>query len=226
MTERYAALYIDPPWDFRVWSEGVPQQHGGRGTAKKHYDVMTLSDLKALPMNNLMRKDCAVFMWATCPTLLEAMELGEAWGLKYKTVAFNWVKLNKMQRDTPFTGMGYWTRANSELCLLFTKGSPRRRSPKVPQMLIEWQGGMFDTETIATPIGVHSEKPQAIYQRIEALVPGNYCEVFARKRRAGWDSIGNEIDGRDIRDVLAADVLVADGAASRRARGGVRQHGS
>lgn len=195
----YPVLLIDPPWQFRVWNEETGQ---GR-SAESHYDTVTLDDLCALPMHQLMAKDCAVFLWATWPTLVEAIELGEAWGLTYKTCAFNWVKLNKMQRDTPFLGMGYWTRANSEPCLLFTKGSPRRRSLDVPQMLIDWEGGLFETETIATPIGRHSEKPQAIYQRIEALVPGPYCEVFARQRRAGWTSLGDELSGLDIREELA-----------------------
>lgn len=174
--------------------------------AEAYYNVMTMDDMKVLPMHQLMADDCAVFMWACWPLLVEAIELGAAWGLTYKTCAFNWVKLNKTQSDTPFTGMGYWTRGNSEPCLLFTRGKPRRKSKDVPQMMIDWQGGMFDdfeTETVATRIGRHSEKPTAIYERIEALVEGDYCEIFARKRRDGWSSIGNEIDSRDIREVLA-----------------------
>lgn len=201
-TTRYAAILIDPPWSFEVWGKDI-----GKRSAESHYSTMQLVDLAALPMDSLMADDCAVFMWAVWPKLNEAMRLGEAWGLTYKTCAFNWVKLNKTQSDTPFTGMGYWTRANSEPCLLFTKGHVRRKSKDVPQMLIDWEGGLFETETIATRIGAHSEKPQAIYQRIEALVPGAYCEVFARQRRVGWDSIGNEIDGCDIRDVLREAAL-------------------
>lgn len=198
---KYATIYIDPPWKYKVWSE----PGSGRGRlAIEHYDLMEIEEIKAIPIPDLMDKNCAVFMWSTWTHLPEAFDVANAWGLEYKTCAFNWVKLNKMQRDTPFTGMGYWTRANSEPCLLFTKGSPRRKSKDVPQMLIDWQGGLFETETIATPIGRHSEKPQAIYERIEALVPGAYCEVFARKARPGWDVYGNEIDGRDIRDVLQA----------------------
>jgi N6-adenosine-specific RNA methylase IME4 len=205
--KRYATLYIDPPWAFKMWAESTENSRH----AEAYYSVMSTQDMMALPMQNLMADDCAVFMWICWTHLPDALALGEAWGLEYKTCAFNWVKLNKLQRDTPFTGMGYWTRANSEPCLLFTRGNPRRRSKDVPQMLIDWQGGMFDTETIATPIGAHSEKPNAIYERIEALVGGDYCEVFARRRRAGWDAIGNEIDGRDIRDVLAGEALFAGG---------------
>lgn len=205
--ERYATLYIDPPTPFEAWSRDT----GIGRSAESHYSTMSWDDLAALPMHNLMERNCSVFLWACWSTLPNTLALAEAWGLTYKTCAFNWVKLNKNQRDTPFTGMGYWTRANSEPCLLFTRGNPKRLSKGVPQMLIDWQGGMFDdfeTETVATPIGVHSEKPRAIYQRIEALVGGPYCEVFARQRRAGWHSIGNEIDGRDIREVLAGDLVL------------------
>lgn len=218
--KRYATLYIDPPWEFEAWGKDI-----GKRSAESHYSTMTPDDLRYLPMQNLMADDCAVFLWAVWCKLPEAIQLGESWGLEYKTCAFNWVKLNKTQSDTPFTGMGYWTRANSEPCLLFTRGNPKRQSKGVPQMLIDWQGGMFEdfeTETIATRIGAHSEKPNAIYERIETLVGGDYCEVFARRRRAGWDAIGNEIDGRDIRDVLgmeafasASPFAVSGGAAQR-----------
>lgn len=210
-TARYSTLYIDPPWHYSTWSN--PNANTS-GLASQHYGTMSQAALVSLPMQNLMAADCAVLLWATWPTLEAAFALGFAWGLTYKTCAFNWVKLNKMQTDTPFYGMGYWTRANSEPCLLFTKGHPCRKSVKVPQLMIEWEGGMFDTfetETIATPIGRHSEKPQAIYERIEALLDGPYCEVFARKTRPGWTSIGNEIDGRDIRDVLGARVRASEG---------------
>ena len=202
----YSVLLIDPPWSFKMYAASTASSRH----AEAYYPVLQMDDMKALPMDHLMADNCSVFMWACWPLLVEAIELGASWGLTFKTCAFNWVKLNKTQSDTPFTGMGYWTRSNSEPCLLFTKGHPRRKSKDVPQMLIDWQGGLFDsfdTETIATRIGRHSEKPHAIYERIEALVNGPYCEVFARNRRAGWDAIGNEIDGRDIRDVLKADSL-------------------
>lgn len=195
----FSVLYLDPPWEFKVYSRDT----GLGRSAESHYDTMCLEDLMALPMQNLMADDCAVFMWATWPTLAEALQLGAAWGLTYKTCAFNWVKLNRNQTDTPFTGMGYWTRANSEPCLLFTRGTPHRDSKSVPQILLDWEDGLFQTETIATPIGAHSEKPNAIYERIEALIPGSYCEVFARQARHGWTAIGNEIDGRSIQEVLA-----------------------
>lgn len=186
---RYAAILIDPPWEFKVWNKDT----GSERSPSAHYPTMTLDDLKALPVQNLLADDCAVFMWATWPTLFDAVELASAWGLKYKTCAFNWVKMNKVQTDKPFTGMGYWTRANSEPCLLFTKGKPQRVSKAVQQIMLEWED--FETETLATPIRRHSQKPDEIYGRIEALVSGPYLEMFARQKFSdAWDVWGNEVE--------------------------------
>ncbi|MEP7292291.1 MAG: MT-A70 family methyltransferase, partial [Chloroflexota bacterium] len=124
--------------------------------------------------------------------------LGATWGLKYKTAAFVWAKLNRKQGLVEraagddknwFMGMGYYSRSNCEPCLLFTRGKPKRKSKGVRQLIV-------------TPIREHSQKPDLIYERIEALVEGPYLEIFARQRRAGWSAIGNGIDGRDIRQVL------------------------
>ena len=194
--KRYGAILLDPAWQFKVWNKDT----GNGRSAESHYKTMTLDDMKALPLQKLMADDCAVFMWAVMPMLPEALELGKAWGLEYKTCAFAWAKVNKRAENrwsypadvsNWFMGMGYWTRANVELCLLFTKGKPKRKSASVRQLIV-------------SAIRKHSQKPDDTHQRIEQLVDGAYLELFARERRNGWDVIGNEIDGRDMRDVLAA----------------------
>ena len=103
--KKYNVIYADPPWAFRVWSE-----KGKERSADKHYSCMTLDDLKQMPVNSITAGDgCALFMWATFPMLREALELIEAWGFEYKTIAFCWVKQNK-NSDGIFKGMGYYTR--------------------------------------------------------------------------------------------------------------------
>ncbi len=182
---KFAAILADPPWAFRVWSKDTGQ---GR-SAEAHYPTMSLANICNLSVSTLAAKDCALFMWATMPTLPEALQVITAWGFKYKTVAFTWAKLNKkaVGRYTEprldanwFCGMGYWTRANTELCLLATRGHPKRISKKVRQLLI-------------APIREHSQKPDEQYERIEQLVHGPYLELFARQRREGWAAWGNEI---------------------------------
>jgi N6-adenosine-specific RNA methylase IME4 len=138
---------------------------------------MSFKDILALEIP--AAEDCVLFLWVTDPYLEKAMGVINAWGFKYKTVAFTWVKTNKS--DEPWTGMGFWTRANPEQCLLATRGHPSRVRNDVAQLII-------------APRREHSRKPDEIYHRIERLVAGPYLELFARQRRDGWDATGDEID--------------------------------
>jgi N6-adenosine-specific RNA methylase IME4 len=121
-----------------------------------------------------------LFLWATDPSLPQALEVMAAWGFVYKTVAFTWAKTTKDGTGFPI-GCGYWTRANPEQCLLATRGRPQRLSRAVPQLVL-------------APRREHSRKPDQVYERIEALVPGPYLELFAREQRPGWDSRGYEVE--------------------------------
>ena len=169
----YNAILADPPWTFRTYS------HKGKGrSAEAWYDCMSLAGIKALPMAQLAAPDCALFLWVTDPGLLQAAEVIAAWGFSYRTVAFTWVKTTKDGTGFPI-GCGYWTRANPEQCLLATRGRPQRLSRSVRQLVL-------------APRREHSRKPDEVYAAIEALVLGPYLELFARNRRPGWDSWGNE----------------------------------
>lgn len=172
--KKYNLIYADPPWSYRVWSDKCK----GR-SAESHYSTMSLEDIKALPVGELADKDCVLFMWITFPLLREAWDVVEAWGFTYKSVAFVWVKQNK-KTPSLFWGMGHWTRANAELCIIATKGSPKRQSKSVHQIIM-------------SPIEQHSKKPDETRDRIVALmgdVPR--IELFARQKTDGWDVWGNE----------------------------------
>jgi N6-adenosine-specific RNA methylase IME4 len=171
---KYSVIYADPPWSFQVWSG-----EGKDRSAENHYPTMTLAEIAALPVAKLAAEDCALFLWAVMPELPGALEVIKAWGFTYKTVAFNWVKQNK-SGDGLFWGMGYWTRANSEVCLLATRGSPVRLNADVHQVVM-------------SPVGEHSRKPDAVADRITRLVGGPRIELFARRPRDGWDVWGNEV---------------------------------
>ena len=82
----YGVIYADPPWSYR-------QQ--GNGAAARHYPTMTPDEIKALPVQTLAAKDCALLMWATFPNLQQALDTIRAWGFEYKTLAFCWIKKNK-----------------------------------------------------------------------------------------------------------------------------------
>ena len=141
---------------------------------------MSIEEIKALPVWELADKDCVLFLWATYPLLPEALEVIRAWGFTFKTVAFTWIKLAPRENSI-FWGLGYWTRANAEICLLATKGQPRRRSNNVHQVII-------------SHVEEHSKKPDEARRRIVALlgdVPR--VELFARQAAPGWDVWGNEV---------------------------------
>lgn len=188
---KYGAILCDPPWRFEVWSgETAVKRRAGHGTnvcAAVHYQTMAPNELQALPVKELAAENCALFMWVTWPTLLEAIDLIEAWGFRYKTCAFDWMKAHAGQIEMfredndVMMGMGYWTRANSEPCLLATRGKPKRLNADVRQGII-------------APRREHSRKPDGIHERIERLVAGPYVELFARQKRPGWDCWGNQVD--------------------------------
>lgn len=196
---QYRVLYADPPWQFKVWSRPAKSayNHNGKGgllrggrSAEDYYRTVPTDLLCTLPVGDLAAPDCALFMWAVWPNLPDAFKLGAAWGFEYKTLAFDWLKRSP-NSTTWHTGMGYWTRANSEPCLLFTKGSPKRKSRSVKQLIAEVrQQELFPP--MIEPITVHSAKPFEAYRRIEALLDGPYLELFARVKWPGWDTWGHE----------------------------------
>lgn len=173
---KYKIIYADPPWSFKTYSD-----KGKDRAPDKHYSVMTKEDIQNLPIQSISDNDCVLFLWVTFPCLKEGLELIEKWGFTYKTVAFNWVKKNKIS-DSWFWGLGYWTRSNSEICLLATKGNPARVSKSVHQILDD-------------KITKHSQKPESARNKIVELM-GDLprIELFARNQTTGWDVFGNEVE--------------------------------
>jgi N6-adenosine-specific RNA methylase IME4 len=174
--KKYHIIYADPPWRYVVWS------NKGKGrSAESHYPTMSLDEICALPVEELTTPDSALFIWVTFSHLPDVFRVIKAWGFQYKTVAFVWVKKNK-KSDGWFWGLGHWTRANAEICILATKGNPCRISKSVHQI-------------IDTPIQEHSKKPdQAREKIVELLGDLPRIELFAREQPPGWDVWGNEVE--------------------------------
>lgn len=189
--KKYSIIYADPPWQYKTYS---PKGQGR--SAERHYSTMALEEICKLPVAQMADKDCVLLMWTTVPFLKDAFSVLEAWGFSYKTVAFVWVKQNR-RSDGLFWGMGYWTRANAELCILATKGHPKRASASVHQILL-------------SRVEAHSKKPDEARDRIVALL-GDLprIELFARQRTEGWDAWGNEV----ACDIRLEDYLVGEEAA-------------
>jgi N6-adenosine-specific RNA methylase IME4 len=161
---RFKVIYADPPWEFKVYSP-----KGKQRSADRHYDCPSLDALKTLPIAPLAADDCALFLWGVWPELPGALELIKTRGFEYKTVGFLWVKTSSGAQSVVVGGgglhwgMGHWTRANSEFCLLATKGAPLRLAEDIHQ-------------SVVAPVGVHSVKPEEVRRRIGRLLAGPYLD--------------------------------------------------
>lgn len=175
--KKYQIIYADPPWEWQTYSD-----KGRKKTSDKHYPLMRIDDIKDLPVCEIADKDCILFMWVQDAHLENAIKIGNSWGFQYKTIAFVWDKQN--------FGMGYWTRKGAEICLLFKRGYPRRKSGGVRQF-------------ISKRVKQHSKKPDEVRDRIVELM-GDLprIELFARQKVEGWDAIGYDIDGMDINESI------------------------
>ena len=176
--KKYNIIYADPPWKFKYYSKDVTKVKDSRAP-DMHYGCMSSDDIYKLPVQDITDENCVLMMWVTYPLLKEGIKTMEEWGFTYKTCGFSWIKKNK-KSDSLFWGMGYWTRANNEICLLGTKGKPKRHSRGVHQVVM-------------SKIQRHSQKPDVVKDRIVELcgdVPR--IELFARQATKGWDVWGNE----------------------------------
>jgi site-specific DNA-methyltransferase (adenine-specific) len=164
--KKYNIIYADPPWKYKT-------------DVSKHYETVPIKDIYTFPIDQIEAENCALFLWVTFPILPQALETVQKWGFRYVTVAFNWIKINK-NKKTPFVGLGNWTRANAEICVLGIKGKLKRRSNRVSQIVL-------------SPLREHSRKPDEIRDKIVELM-GDLprIELFARQGAKGWDCWGNE----------------------------------
>lgn len=182
--KKYNIIYADPPWQFTNYSDEWHKEKGPFSKSRwvgNKYDTMTPEEVASLPIGDICAKDAALFLWATMPKLREAIYTMEKWGFTYKTCAFVWVKKNKVA-DSLFTGMGFWTRSNAEICLFGVRGHPKRVSKSVPQIILSKRRE-------------HSRKPDEARERIVQLL-GDLprIELFARERAEGWDGWGNQYE--------------------------------
>lgn len=175
---KYKIIYADPPWGYNCWKGKETR------TADSHYDVMSLDDICALDVSSICDDECALFIWVTCPFLESVFRVIDSWGFEYKTVAFTWVKQNK-KSDSLFWGLGHYTRANAEYCLLCKKKGGKM--PKVVNRAVH--------SVIISSIEGHSKKPDEARDRIVQLF-GNIprIELFAREKVKGWHCFGNEVE--------------------------------
>lgn len=214
--EKYQIIVADPPWWYadqrKIRKDGKTPTRGIG--ACHHYSQMTTDEICSIPVSSLAADRCHLYLWATCPLLPDALQVMDAWGFRWATVAFVWIKTNsgkwqeakqqvfqsdfvnpsddavrKFLDGLTFFGPGFYTGSNIELVLLGTKGRPFRH--------VE---GQKPSQAIYAPRGEHSSKPEVVQDHIEAMHSdcGPYLEMFARRLRVGWTVFGNEVEDLDF----------------------------
>ncbi len=174
---RYATLLADPPWRFQNRTGKVAPEHG----RLRRYQTMELDEICRLPIAEHLEKPAHLYLWVPNALLAEGLAVMQAWGFRYKTNLV-WYKIRK-DGGPDGRGVGFYFRNVTELLLFGTRGS-LRTGP----------AGRRQVNLIATRKGEHSRKPDEIYPIIEACSPGPYLELFARTKREGWTSWGNEVE--------------------------------
>lgn len=196
LERKYGVIYADPPWQFNNKNTGGSMKSG----SANQYDVMSLADICELPVQDICKPDCFLFMWWVASMPIEALAVVDAWGFELKTMtAFSWIKKTVNGKD--HFGMGHYTRQQQEKVLVAGRGCvdvidsdnvliARRGKAKVHDHSVR--------QNVRAPVGRHSEKPDEVRHRIDRISNmDNSIELFARKDPGmNWDCFGNEIQMR------------------------------
>lgn len=191
----YQIIAADPAWHFKTRGKTSPRH------ASHKYKTMSLADICALPVEAAAAPNSALLLWTTRTHLEQAFSVIKSWGFTYKSIAFVWIKITKNLKF--HFGMGYYTRANSEICLLATRGTMPVTSRSESEVIPEYD--------LLAPVGEHSQKPEKFYQAVDELWPNTRrLEIFASSHSAklsaahGFErSLGFDVDGQDLAESLS-----------------------
>jgi N6-adenosine-specific RNA methylase IME4 len=183
--KKFDIIYADPPWHYNGKLQFDKSSKSREAidlsrnifisTSCFKYPTLKTSELMRLPVHEIAKDDCLLFMWTSNPHLAQAIELGQAWGFQYKTVAFVWDKM--------IHNPGKYTLSNCELCLLFKQG-------RIPQP----RGARNIQQLVRVPRKKHSEKPVEVIRAIEQMFPTQErIELFARRKSLGWSVWGLDV---------------------------------
>lgn len=190
MKPPFDLVLADPAWPFR---DRLRHSKTRRG-AEDNYPTLTVEQIARLPVAEAVAKDALLLLWVTGGHLFEAPYVFRSWGFSYAGQFAAWGKVQKHDRTKPKIGMGRLFRQSQEIALVCTRGRVHRHLElrNVSSLFLE-------------PITKHSAKPEAPQDALERMFPSftRRLELFARRERRGWTCVGNEIDGRDIRESVA-----------------------
>lgn len=198
---RFKVVIADNPW---VFDDRLSMSETPRGAAA-NYPLLSNEELMVLPVKEVVDPAGAVLaLWVPSSIIDVGLDVMRAWGFRLKST-FIWAKTTKEgwapadDLDLLFYdgegmglgfGMGHLFRQCHEVALIGTCGRVKPQSRSERSVCLAYNEG-------------HSRKPDHLHERLEKIVPGGpYLEMFARRRYPGWTTLGNELDGRDIRDSL------------------------
>ena len=190
--KKYQIIYADPPWSYYNDSTAKSNCTTVKGMRRPPYSVMSSKSIMSLPVKEIADNNCILFIWTPDYHLEKCIQVINAWEFKYKTVAFDWFKKNKAGDPVCFMG-AYTMKSGIELCLLATRGKD------IHKLVVSHKvRALVQTKRLK-----HSQKPDEVRNRIVELM-GNIprIELFATQKVAGWDAIGYDVDGKDIRESL------------------------
>lgn len=192
MLKKYDIIYADPPWSYYNDRDAKPDCTVVSGVRRPPYSVLSSKTLRSLDIQSISSDNCALFIWTTDYHLDKCIDVIRDWGFSYCSIAFAWQKFSKNGNPVCFTG-AYTLKSGIENCLLARKGS-----------LNGWIKDHKVRALIQSQRMEHSVKPDQARERIVQLLGNDRpkVELFARQKHEGWDSIGNEIDGENIIDIL------------------------
>lgn|SRR3990167_35976 len=183
--EGYDIVYADPPWEYKskgMYQETFPKRKQTRRYqgVNDQYKTLGIDQLKNLEVKKIVAKNCALFLWAVDSHLPEALELIKAWGFKYRSIAFIWVK--RSSKNKLCANVGAWTMKNAEICLIATRGN-----------MAKYKEANNVYQIIEAERTKHSKKPNEARNRIETIFGDKRrIELFAREKFYGWDVWGDQ----------------------------------
>jgi N6-adenosine-specific RNA methylase IME4 len=171
----FGTVLADPPWRFANRTGKMAPEH----RRLSRYTTMTLEDIKALPVAQLVQPASHLYLWVPNALILDGLEVMQSWGFTYKTNLV-WYKVRR-DGGPDRRGVGFYFRNVTELVLFGVRGRLRTLAP-----------GRRQENMIISRKREHSRKPDALYSLIEQCSPGPYLELFARHQRLRWTQWGNE----------------------------------
>lgn len=192
MSGRYRTIVADPPWPYDRFMPSYTPATGRVQHRPLPYPMLSLEEIAALPVRDFADLDCRLFCWTTNRYLPDSFDVVRLWGFTY-TQTIVWAKTGRLM---PIGGS--IAPNHAEYLIVARRG--------VPPLLTR-----LSSSVVQAPKGDHSVKPEAFLDLVEQVSPGPYLELFARRQRLGWDTWGDAIDGRDIRDAIRAHT---DGGAA------------